>query len=281
MIRKALNFLEIDVLTEKEKEIFRLNEAIEYLFNFLEPMNKIKIDCFNSDDYLSYFSNLKFMNGNIDNPNDITSMFSNLVFENEIKTKIDITKVDSVAASKSAENHSYPNMYSFGKDVYEVRGNKWSLEECLEDFNSVTKQKWIYSKDCRNNRIIWNNKDGSHHFAVAIYHLINMNTPYLVDAVLCERNIDNKVAALICENYEVFITNKDSHLNIIFKALKELEYGLFLFDSNGSNKNCCLIINKNSSNMILDILKKFDKDYILHLNPMLKQYINTAVIDNV
>lgn len=278
MIRKILDSLDINVLTEREKEILIINEAIEYLFNFLEPMNKIKMDCFNSSDYISYFHNLNFMDGNIANPNDITSMFSNLVFENEIRTQIDITKVDSVSASKSAANRSYPDMYSFGKDVYEIRGNKWSLEECLKDFNSKPDQTFKYSKNCRNNRIIWNNYDGSHHLAVAIYHLMNMNTPYLVNAVLCERNIDNKVATLICENYEVFITYKDSHLNIIFKALKELEYGIFSFDSNGSNKNCCLIINKNSSNMILDILKKFDKDYILHLNPMLKQYINTAAI---
>lgn len=271
--RKIIDFLEIDILTKEEKEAIRFSSLITYILDSTEPMKKLKLDCFHSSDIFSRFGNLKALDTNIKSFEKITSSFSQLVDENQIQTQLDITKVDSFAVSKSAAKYSYPDIYSFGKDIFENRKDEWTLEECLADFNLQNKKN-EYSKNMRNNRIIWSNSDGSHHFAVAIYHLINSGSSHFIDANICERSINKDVAKSIIDEYEVFILNKDDLLNEVLKHLENFNYGLFSFDRNGECNEFCLVVTKESSHPIINFLLKFDKKHILYLNELLIKYIN-------
>lgn len=271
--RDITDFFNIDILKNEEKEAIKFASLITYLINSVKPINELKLDCFHSSDIFSRFGNLRVQDTNINDFNKISELFSKLVDKKNTQTQLDITKVDSVETSKSSAKYSYPDIYSFGKDIFENRKDEWTLEECLSDFNSKPDQKHKYFKNMRNGRIGWVNYDGSHHFAVAIYHLINSGSSYYVDANICEKSINNDIAKTILNEYDVFILNKDEALNGKLRYLDNLNYGLFSFDSNGDCKEFCLIISKESTHPIINVLLKYDKRHILYLNELLIEFV--------
>lgn len=246
----------------------------EKLFSInFETIDYPEINCFYSNDLNKFISIKNYERGHIVN------LFSDLIKDRKEQKKINIKDVSSIMCSKSkSAGYDFENLYLFGKNVYVDRNDKWDFEECLSHF--------MYKKDVLdmsyymwNGRYVWINSDGSHHFAVAVFHAENANTNHMINANVTIKYIDESVANEILNNYSIFVISSKNE-NYLRECLGENE--IHFFDINDST-NILAVFDKSNHNIsaYVKIFEQIDEKKILDFNKYLQNKLDYQISKNM
>lgn len=251
-----------------------LDEFQDFLNYNLKPMIIKKKDCFEPTILKQYISNnIKFDN------NLIEQKFQKLFIETDSdEMEIDIKEIDTVANSKSRSwGYSFPDLYSFGKSIYidgthasdEAKDEEWSFEASLSHLSPSFNKTIETIKYSWNNRLMWLNSDGSHHLATLIFHAYNNKINQKVTAKTLTISINKDLGEEILEKYYLFVFNYENFYYINKFINTEKVY----FSQKQYNGNCLLVIPKNINELDLHInlLIKFNSEFIFYLNPLLEK----------
>ena len=153
---------------------------------------------------------------NIPLPGNFT--FSHFFLRDEpIRVDIPLTNIAQLKGSKSyKKDDEYQSIYEFGKETY-VRGDL----RLRDDINGLVNH-FLHSEGYLrifyyewNRQYIWENDNGSHHFAVAYYHSINSGEDRLVPVKLTKYSFNSAAYSEYRKHYSIWITHKDN-LETIF-----------------------------------------------------------------
>ncbi|EOF4405206.1 DUF6685 family protein, partial [Campylobacter upsaliensis] len=89
----------------------------------------------------------------------------------------------------------------------------------------------------------WYNSDGSHHFAVAMYHLRNENQTYKAKVKITTKRINQKNLKELLEKYDFFMTHKNNAYKVysLFEQTSIMQYyNIFSLH----NEDFCLLVFK-------------------------------------
>lgn len=192
-----------------------LAEKIE----FLPVVYPKPTSCFNANDLFEYTNH----RSNI--PNCFTSLNKLVQKKTYDVEKFSINKITAIANSKSSGKY-FESVVKFGKWV--SMREKWSLEDCYKDLerNAIREDMPIYIKIyCWNGVHKWDNHDGSHHMAVALYLLTtNPSLPCKTyPAHITEYFINRDEANLLFSQYRFFVLAKKSWWQI-YDQIKVTDY---------------------------------------------------------
>lgn len=228
------------------------------------PIELPLIDCFHSNDLIKFIKIGGSFGGDV---HEAGILLSKIVQKETLEvTKMDITSINSVSVSKSkSSGYSFGSLYEFGKSIYEERGDKWDIEECLAhikkrgDVLDIVYYNW-------DGRYKWVNADGSHHFAVAIYHAINGGFPVEVDVRQTIKSINKSIAEELLKKYALFVINERNAYEIRKFFNDDVASDFRVFDS----CNTLLAISRaNSNSKQIKALENIDNRYVLNLNDYL------------
>ncbi|EAJ0762030.1 hypothetical protein CE390_09110 [Campylobacter coli] len=222
---------------------------------------------------------------------DFIGLLSNLFKQDEYKEidDFDLGVVKSISCSRSNNETNYfaninlyesnidPRdiIYLFGFDAFRALNKKggWDLQSCIKHFQEDKILEFTYYEWA--DWYEWNNHNGSHHFAVALYHLRNNQDKYKVKARIKIEKLNQYNLKKLLEEYEIFITHEDniykinSLFNQIFTAQDYKNYKL------NNDKTYAIVFKKNKiNNFILNILNKLDSKYFFYWNRELKKHSN-------
>jgi len=233
-----------------------INKLLE---NQFEPINKPIINCWNSND-LSFFLNPKRGNEII-----IKLLKSVLVYDEKI-SDIELSSISSLFFSKSkAWGYNYDSLYLFGENTFKEK--KWSLDFCLgwESFNKQIIQVRHYRW---NNKYAWANQGGSHHFGVAVYHLINADKCCLQSAKIIEISISADIVLQMQKSYDMFVCDS-GHKNFFINLFSRENVHIVEYNSNV----VLLVFQKENESMkqFISLLDNLDERYILNLNTYIEE----------
>jgi hypothetical protein len=245
----------------------------EKLFSInFELINYPRLDCFHSND-LSNFVKIN----NYENKNFV-DLFSNLIKEKKEVKKINIKEVNSIMSSKSkSSGYSFETLYLFGKNIYLDRNNKWDFDECISHVLYKKNVLDMYHYNW-NDRYAWSNSDGSHHFAVAVFHAENENKIYIIDANVTIKYIDEHIANKILNIYSVFVINSKNE-NSLRECFKKEE--IYIFNIAHGNDSL-VVFDKSNRNIIsyVRILELIDDKKILDFNKYLQNRLDCQISTN-
>ncbi|EFS4221557.1 hypothetical protein HXR77_000242 [Campylobacter upsaliensis] len=269
-----------------ELDKYRIKNAILDLFKAelkeLDYYWRDNINCFGSN---NDFKLLQFDT----NPlkwKDFIDLIDSLIITDNCREvdDFDLRLVDSISNSKSNNTLNYfaninlrktnikPKdiLYLFGHSIFERE--KWKLESCINHFhNNKTLEIFHYEWS---NLYEWYNGDGSHHFAVAMYHLRNENQAYKAKVKITTKRINQKNLKELLEKYDFFMTHKNNAYKVcsLFEQTSISQYyNVFSLH----NKDFCLLVFKKqqAADFIIKIFSKLDSKYFFHWNEELKRYM--------
>lgn len=156
-------------------------------------------DCFSSDNIRSMIGWNSFEH----HSSDIEKLLSQLIIvrEHGKRIRLKVVDVSSIGSSKSTNTagNNPKTIFDFGRIVYEREyGTKkeWKLLGCIRHIRKRIKHKSPMSvtRYAWNGRVGWHNDDGSHHFALLAYLLLNAKRknfwlPAIVKTVDIDRDI--------------------------------------------------------------------------------------------
>lgn len=214
------------------------------------------LNCFNSDD-LSCFIN------------ENNEYFKGFFVKDEYSDNISFLKINSISASKSkGSGYVFDSIYSFGKDVLIHREMNWSFESCIKHIEMDSKNlnlfyfKW-------NNRYEWKNSNGSHHLAAANFLATNNGYEQIYNCNIKSFTINKEVANKLLDSFEMFVFNIS--LYTIEKIFEEDIHDTI--NVKGGHILVLLDKEKARNKGYLNLLKLFDKKYVLYFN----EYLHTRL----
>lgn len=237
-----------------------------------ETIDYPEINCFYSNDLNKFITISNYERGHIVN------LFSNLIKDREEQKKINIKDVSSIMSSKSkSSGYSFETLYLFGKNIYVDRNNKWDFGDCISHF--------MYKKDVLdmyyymwNGRYAWSNSDGSHHFAVAVFHAENANTNHMINTNMTIKYIDEYIANEILNKYSIFVINSKNE-----NSLREcfIENEIHFFNIKYST-NVLVVFDKSNHNIsaYVKIFEQIDDKKILDFNKYLQNKLDYQISKN-
>lgn len=226
--------------------------------------------------------------------NDFISLIDSLIIMQDYREIEDFNLglVKSVSNSKSDNPHNYfaninlknsnikPRdlIYLFGFDTFqqEEKKDNWNLESCIKHFQKDKILDLTYYEWC--DWYEWNNSDGSHHFAVALYHLRNNKEKYTTKVRIQTAKINQEVLKKLLQEYQIFMT----HTSNIYKFNSLFEHILikkhFHSFSLCSHKNFDLLVFRKQyiSDFVLGILNKIHSKYLFNWNKELEKYLKSS-----
>ncbi|EAL0061429.1 hypothetical protein BGG39_06460 [Campylobacter lari] len=172
-------------------------------------------------------------------------------------------------------------LYLFGFNNYKTSEKKseWELQACLEHSINNEVLRFTYYK--WNDWYEWNNSNGSHHLATALYHLRNANEKFYIKALVENQELNREVISELIEKYEIFMSHEKNawkffslldtpilgrHMKI-FYIVGQNNLRLIVFEKAYFEKDC-------TGQIILKILNKMDSRYFFGWNDKLKEYLN-------
>lgn len=130
----------------------------------------------------------------------------------------DVCNLKVILNSKSKSGGlRFPTIYDFGESVF--NREDWSLDTCIKDLErhaAPVKKALDLVYYSWNQSYAWDNGDGSHHMAVAIYHLMNdRSLSRLRYAVkVKEKYVDSALATTAFNEYAYFVIRSSSWYKI-------------------------------------------------------------------
>lgn len=157
---------------------------------------------------------------------DFIGLLSNLFTQDECKEMddFDLGIVKSISCSKSNNKTNYfaninlhksnidPRdiIYLFGFNIFQVLNKKggWDLQSCIKHFQENKILEFAYYEWA--DWYEWNNHNGSHHFAVVLYHLRNNQEKYKVKVRVKIERLNQDNLKKLLGGYEIFMTHEDN-----------------------------------------------------------------------
>lgn len=151
--------------------------------------------------------------------------FQQFFDQETLSASIPLTNITQIRCSKSDGNaEKWRSIYDFGKDTY--NNNKLMFrddaEELIRHFMG-DKERLAVSFFEWNQQYLWENTDGSHHFAVAYYHTVNSGTPIFIPVTLTEYSFNSAAYSDFKKQFSIWITHKDN-----LKPIYDLKWALGL-----------------------------------------------------
>lgn len=245
-----------------EKYFFQNHLILKNLLNVnFKEIDTPLLDCFNSND-LDIFIKIPSSNKN----DFVDFSFSNLIKSFNKKDQVDIKRIDSLTQSKSTWNYSFNNMYLFGKNVYIDRDDKWSFQECIEHIlrkDSILNLSYY----AWNQKYIWHNSDGSHHFAAASFIATNEKKEYKFDCNITVYEIDSDILKNLVDSFDMFVIHEDC-----IEKLNDCFNKSLLIYKIPQTLNTIILFEKNKKfDEYIKILQKFNQEHVLNLNAYLEE----------
>lgn len=252
----------IDFFAEKAPKY----EHIE--FTNVEPIEKIH--CFDAYDLFDFTQ--------FGQPNSYhMQSFKTLIKENMYSVdSFDLRDLTAINNSKSSEK-KFNTIYDFGKNVYDRE--QWDIDMCFKDLerNAIRKNTPLDIINYRWNGIFaWDNHDGSHHMAAAIYQMIENPTIQTrsYPALIRERYIDEMAALNLFEQYRFYAISSNTWWKLYnnYKDHKYIDY-----ESSRNNRHI-LSVKKDSSSIVgsnlIKLLDSKDEDVCIDLNKLFLEKID-------
>ena len=183
----------------------------------------------------------------------------------------DLKDLSAINNSKSSER-KFKTIYDFGKNVYDRE--LWDIDMCFKDLerNAIRKNTPLDIVTYRWNGIFaWDNHDGSHHMAAAIYQMIEDPTipSRSYPALIRERYIDEKTAYDLYERYRFYAISSNTwwklydnykdHKYINHEASRNNRHIVSVKKDSGSISGASLIklLDSKDENVCIDLNKLF------------------------
>lgn len=222
---------------------------------------------------------------------DFISLLSNLFTQDEYKEidDFDLGLVKSISCSRSNNETNYfaninlngsninPKdiIYLFGFNTFQSMNdeNGWDLKSCIKHFQENEILEFTYYEWA--DWYEWDNNNGSHHFAVALYHLRSNQEKYKVKARIKIERLNQYNLKKLLEEYEIFMTHEDNvyKINSLFKQIFTVQdYKNYELNN---DKIYLIVFKKNKiNNFVLNMLSKLDSKYFFHWNRELEKHLN-------
>ena len=258
-------------LTGMKKLLFYTNpefKMYEDILNirFLE-IEHPKLNHFNSDD-LSKYIDFGYNYYIPSKCNKVKKLLDKLILKDEFISKINLTKINSLNASKSKKIHE--SIYLFGQHVCVKENVGWTFDECINHVLEDHKLLYLYYYSW-NDKYYWINSGGSHHFAVANYIATNEKIDYFFDCNIASFHIDEETVKELINNYELFIIHKKISYN--FTQMFNRDRICILQNRQDNEVLIALTKDELLQDKVIDFLKKLDDKYIFNVNNYLSELI--------
>ncbi len=226
-----------------------------------------KLNHFNSDNLNIYidFGDNHYISGEC---YKVKELLKKILLKDKYISKIHLTKINSLNASKSKKIHK--SIYFFGHQVHVKEKVNWTFDECIK--HVLKKHKLLYlDYYLWNNKYHWINSDGSHHFAVAQYIAINKKIDYFFDCHITSISIDEKIVTKLILDYELFIVHK----NVSYAFSEIFQRNKICILQHRRNDEVLIALTKDEflPKKVIRLLNKIDNKYIFNVSNYLNKLI--------
>ncbi len=199
--------------------IFSTNiNLIHKLWNISEQHDEYTLQSFDfagmspSIDFFTQVINKRFIGRSMpDNLRSIDDLLRNMVAMSRVESQLRIDDVDAIAASKSmSEFHKYPSPADFGACCDFIKGQ--SEQDFLNNYQHCFNRSdsgdfYYYSWQ---DRVVWSNSDGSHHFSRLQWqarNMIDLADRFTIQASLRINRLNIEVLNQIKSQFMLFLTD--------------------------------------------------------------------------
>ncbi len=208
---------------------------------------------------------------------------SNLVKSFTIpQTEISLICIDGVLASKSEVKHKYDSMYKFGDSIDDLpKSTRQIFDNNIKHSFGDGKIRMTFS--IWDNKIFWENYDGSHHAAIAIYQCVKEAFSYKVPCSLNVMYMYPNEASFILKNFDLYLMKSNHQLTKFLLLFHETgiffqfqEFSLWDPKSKIPVKHSLIYVSKSTSILRFCFkrnLIKYLKNCYIYLNREFESYL--------
>lgn len=161
---------------------------------------------------------------------EIEKALRGMIREDYVVREVSIREVNGISASKSPHKE-HQSLFEFGRSLstkHPISEGGWphsSKDDFIANIETAwqtktKEQNFKYSN--WNKQLLWQNKDGSHHFALAYYQAIKQNLDYKVTGNIKHLSLDAEAAQRLLKLVDIYVVRESPTLTKALNVLSDI-----------------------------------------------------------